>query len=802
MPVTRCLEINDGYGGLRKCLGVADSYPNLRLLPNLSMWIGMELIVSFIANNWLTIFAKTSAALIWKILQSISVPVYHWAKRPFDLSEYKREIENQIKKMPFIYKDIELNAVDDFVDVDMSVVDSVTLEKKTVNPQSTIVSGSGSKWWQFTENRKVILVGDAGIGKTTIFRHLVLSIISGDKSQSIYPITQRLVPVFVPLKAIDSNAASPILRYLQDTYRQFHGESGIRLLEVLARKRRLVIFLDGYDEIPYVGGTALIKAELEMMFGDRYSQRFESVKSEYGEIYQSIIGCRVLMSSRKDFFSTYRLNVGINTRFIATAGVESSQQPLVNKIFNRYKNNSPSIYDGKLDPELFLQRLRRTGEKEIFEISKNPLFLTALCFAYAHQVLLGKNPEETWRKGTYGLILECIDLLVLEIDQAKTAGLSDERKMALLNRRSAYPTQKKSFLSYQAAALYGLPGVSFTYDSLIASAKRYFSGEFVGEDCVEILNGLDSSQPTSNIVLQLIRSGVFVSFPASQTKYDFPHRRFKEVLAVEYYNSEDGCKLLSEKCRDASFISLILFYAQNTAYWSSVCALVSIRACEDGFKSISSNLLIQLLGSSPSASEAKKIVSSSVDNLCAMSNVPNAGMPSSLMKYFDGSDARWLSEKVRNAIFSDDSWRMSIFAPILSRVDRVLFNEILVEYWGEKRISDAFALEVLEYTMRYGSAYDALFSSIADALIDEGLGALREQRILHQLVKISSISGSVEAKKMMHSVLKRKYQANSQYLDECFYDGSAVNADGQIFRVPEEVQQALVPRLQLAWGSA
>lgn len=754
----------------------------------------IKAIAAYLAANSDEIAAKVGEGIAWRLMKRGYSVIYPVVSPFFVLKSYSKRLGGQIRAMPFIYKDIELNAIDDFVDVDLETVDKKTLlPRKDFSGSRANNKGVVDKWWQIRDNGKVILMGEAGIGKTTIFRHLVLSILEADKKREVYPGSNGLVPIFVPLKAIDANGSSPIIRYLSETYEQFRGDHGGRLLEKLAKKRRLVFFLDGYDEIPYVGGTDLIKSELEALFADRGSNLSLTVNPAYADIYKFAIDCRVLLSTRREFFSSSRFEVGVNTRFIATKGIVNHRQTLVNKIFDRYRKSAPSAFGEALDEELFLQKLALSGNKEIAEISYNPLFLTALCFSYANQLLQDMDPQETWQKGTYELIKECLNLLIQGIDQSKTLDMPADKRKSLMNRRSIYPDQKMRFLAYLAGLSFGKRDTSFTYGMLCGLARDYFNINSSDSASRLILGGLDGDDPASNIIIQLINSGVFVSFPAPDTRYDFPHRRFREVLAVEYYNSSSGCEELASKCKERGLNSLILYYVQQTAYWGALTRSVCLSAIEDGPSSYSAGLLRDLLRRSPSDLDCRGVARYAIERLCVSRSTDGRALPVEITKCISQDDFAWLHDDIEAAIEREDAWAVAVLINPLFRINGAACVRLFNTYWKRNSVGSEFSLSMLYMSLRYAvseAGDHGVAGAIADSLV-VGDDDFKVSWIVHSFLRVISTIGDAKVVGLIVTSLKEKFPDSSDYLDESF--------DERAKKVRLEIMNAPVPRNHTPW---
>lgn len=114
---------------------------------------------------------STAASLV---ANAISALVVRYARSglPIPLAVHRQELRNKLKEMPFIYKDIDTEVLCDFVDVNIQSLDLQGLRE--VSDSSLL-----SLEQRLQNRRKVLLLGNAGIGKTTYFRHTILCLLGG-----------------------------------------------------------------------------------------------------------------------------------------------------------------------------------------------------------------------------------------------------------------------------------------------------------------------------------------------------------------------------------------------------------------------------------------------------------------------------------------------------------------------------------------------------------------------------------------------------------------------------------------------
>ena len=461
---------------------------------------------------------------------------------PFGYRLHVRELRGKLKDMPFIYKDIEADLLNDVVEVEFE-----TLESRSLMRARNIAGGRTTTTDRIKHRRKALFLGQAGVGKTTFFRQTILKMTENKTRAAFFFPTERLVPFYVPLKVIDNAAPSPILRYLLEANSIFKGPTGKARLASLAQQRRLFLLLDGYDEIPFPGinkrDRNYIFDELQLIMG--FERATTDQTPEESAFYDRFKGCRIWLSSRKEFYEQYRLNSihsTIETKTISDlvavelTGIRNNRVTLAGRIFSKYKKRS-SKYEDLLSEEYFIQDIDRSPEKDLVDLSSNPLFLTVMCYIYASKVLEAGNHNVVWSQNVCQLVLECIGLLIKDLDQSKSRGLPAAQRAALLRRRNSYSEEKWRFLKYFAAHSILNNKAVFSVEGLTENALEFFRNTADSPFSQEILRGLQSGESSvPNFVLQLVLSGVFVVVDRRDdlVSYDFPHRRFRDALALEY----------------------------------------------------------------------------------------------------------------------------------------------------------------------------------------------------------------------------------------------------------------------------
>src|SRR5918912_154741 len=193
---------------------------------------------------------EVSGELIAKWIQKKFPALKGQFEIPVSIPTYKKELAKTIQEMPFLYKDLKEEVLNDYAEVDIKRIDLKTFEI-VEKPYSDIDINE-----RLRRSKKVLFLGDAGIGKTTFQRHTILKIITDRLSvEYIYP-EDDPVPFYIPLKVVDDSRQHPILNHILKNNMLFSGKgkSGLKRLIKLAKQHRVFLFIDGYDEIQFLGG--------------------------------------------------------------------------------------------------------------------------------------------------------------------------------------------------------------------------------------------------------------------------------------------------------------------------------------------------------------------------------------------------------------------------------------------------------------------------------------------------------------------------------------------------------------------
>lgn len=543
----------------------------MELFPTLK---GLATLIS-IARN-LTAVAPKSASLLKAAL-------------PRTRRAHSSQLRQQLARMPFIYRGLESSLRDDYIETKMAPLPLDRLrplsDDEDILPSNQPVGSQDVEWLEskaalamLKDHRRALFIGDAGVGKTTFVSYHILKLL-GQSSPLLFRSavqSSSVIPFFVPLKAVPDGSNAPILNYLLMT-NIYLGRTtrGLRRLIDHAELGEVFLVLDGYDEIyvPPKGKTRLIE-DIEALFEGRIPQ--SSMSENETAFYDNMRSNRIWLTSRRTFYNSNRL--GIDTEFLqeevnrwlenrvyfvggqrdegafknsanlAIIGIRGivDQRQLVEKIFTKYKEFYLDINVNK-----FLDFVNIYFEEKVKALSINPLFLTALCYLYVERVVKERLhfSSDIEKRTVRGLVDECVQLLLVDLDKYRVREL--DRKLD----RTQYHLEKKAFLSFFAAELYTDPKLAttkvFTAKDIERKAKEFFKDNDELVKQIEVKKGL---------VTQIISQGIFVIVDCleDETTYDFPHRRFREVLAAQCCEDDKYFAHVLDRIGDKDYQEFVL----------------------------------------------------------------------------------------------------------------------------------------------------------------------------------------------------------------------------------------------------
>jgi hypothetical protein len=481
---------------------------------------------------------------------------------PNTKGKYLRQLRQRLGAMPFIYHGAEGVILSDYVPAALRAVHLITLEVYHSNrlhsppEQRDRVQEERDHMKAIAalrSNPRALFLADAGMGKTTFFSYVAVTLTLRKALPAAHELfgPSRPIPIFVPLKVLDNATARPILTYIR-ALPFFSGDRGFRRLVAMARQGKLLLLLDGYDEIYVAKDASSIKMEIDSLFSATLEELPGDEDSLPGltDLYRSLYKNRVWLSSRREHYMANRLRIDLDNpaRVLAQSQIAvtevmglKSRRDLVKRIFDRSRVKSDFLRD-ELSEDAFFGFLARTLDDETTALSRSPLFLTIICYLYIKGIETHELEGLTETLNLRSLVLTCIRLLLSDLDEFRVRGLPNRIRAALKERRSLYVEEKFDFLcflSYQLLTDQRLAEKqAFTESTIREIAQQYFSRLHRNAKVDDILRNLDSSH-VGSIVRQLILQGIFVLVDKTYTEefFDFAHRRFREILATKHFDT-------------------------------------------------------------------------------------------------------------------------------------------------------------------------------------------------------------------------------------------------------------------------
>lgn len=538
-------------------------------------------------------FASSIISFSVKLLEKIGIglitdkikktyPLFHLKlnKR----KKYLVELESTIKKMPFLYDDDNADVIKDFVDIR---IQNVNVENLQIIGTTSITNHSiNTSLHKLKEETKVLIIGNAGIGKTTLLRHTALNLIN-NKATPYFNIGNQepFLPVFISLKAIRNTKKSPILNYILTNYPLFNGPKGVKRFLAYASKRKIFLFLDGYDEIGFVTKENYIQSELAFLLSNGvWSETAANLlENDYKELYGKIKNCRVWLSTREEFYRINPLiedielrrkyfNSLLNNSFTALkiTGLGENRLKFVKRIFDNYKEKD-NIFKDLLDEEQFIEDIDTSNDETLISLSRTPLFLTIMSYLYVNNIDGTKKIVVDWLTNFEQLVKECINVMLVDLDKYKVRNLTSAQREAFKRRRNSYEIEKKEFLNYFSLCLLIDNLNVFDEDYIKNKSVDFFNKKTDQANSIKILNEYENPNSNNpNFYTQLLVSGLFtvVGVEKGVYLYDFPHRRFKEVLALESISDSENYLMFTGSITSkhlSEFVLLVLNSAHPKA---------------------------------------------------------------------------------------------------------------------------------------------------------------------------------------------------------------------------------------------
>ncbi len=441
--------------------------------------------------------------------------------KKFDLDELRREAESKYLARLLTdlrsYKALDLPTIFNFEKhyVPISVTEADSILSKSISKEmdkSTHPNSLEKNLLQncqafslpslLRNNTAIALIGDPGVGKTSMLRHLCLENCYGDS---------QWFPVYISVAkmvALDYNLKEMISHQI-GSYSV--TESPGYLLDALLSEGRLLLCLDGIDELdnpdPMVARSIIRK-----------------ISSNLTEILERHTENTVVVSARRESWQTCRpLLPQLLKEFIVRPLPLSDVRTFIDRWLSEYPIKADALIDA----------LRRRGWPSF---ATNPLLLTLTCIVFLRRGEFPSKMSELYER--------FIEIMLEEWNETRrisrripVPGLTTENAIFLLSELAlAFHEQRR--------------GVFTRVEALHVLSKHMSSA------------GLSSVSPEEVFIELIDQHGLIRSWSIDEY-FAFPHLSFQAFLAAKALRSQNDAYLsITQVIDDAFWQEAILLYAE------------------------------------------------------------------------------------------------------------------------------------------------------------------------------------------------------------------------------------------------
>lgn len=265
-----------------------------------------------------------------------------------------------------------------------------------------------------TNSAKLMILGKPGAGKTTFLQYLAIQCSKGEYKSDCIPVFIQLRNFVAQTKDEENFNFVNYIAYSWSSY-QVTPEQ----VDILLKKGKILVLLDGLDEIPKEYSQPVLK-EIDLFSSNYYQD-------------QIIITCRI--AAQQYYFR------GFN--YVEIADFDSTQI----KIFAQkwfIANSGGSQEEGLLLTKKFFEQLEYKENQPIRELVATPILLSLICSVFQERATFPTKRSKLYQAG--------LDILLVRWDQARGIqrdkayrNLSLADKIKLLSQIAAVNFERGSF---------------------------------------------------------------------------------------------------------------------------------------------------------------------------------------------------------------------------------------------------------------------------------------------------------------------------------------------------------------------
>jgi hypothetical protein len=356
--------------------------------------------------------------------------------------------------------------------------------------------------------KRCIILGDPGMGKTTLMKYLTLHSAQGDLSEL------PDLPIYIALNSFITSGFKDLLGFAAHEWYErydFPREQTLSYIRESLANGKVLLLIDALDET---------------LTGSQAEERYQAITREIDHLVGRYPKSPIVVTTRKaSYYQRTKLH-GFTELEILDFRMEDIKQFVKN-----WFENSPDPM--QKDADDLIMKLERNPRIQC--LASNPLFLSLIVMVYQAQLDLPDRRAELYK--------QCTDILLMRWDASR-----DIRR-----RRELKPEYTKQLLQDIAWHFHQKGQVSFRKDDLVKVIARF-------------LETVDISPKENEDILKEIAANSGLLKAEATDRYTFSHLTLQEYFASRYaieQRSEDQQILqdLFKHRRELWWEEVILLYA-------------------------------------------------------------------------------------------------------------------------------------------------------------------------------------------------------------------------------------------------